>query len=165
MISINSVLVATDFGPASDAALAYGRDLARTFGATLHLLHVVDDVLAREAIVSGAPMDLDDAQSDIEADARRALDRLLTEEDRRVLRGQTICLTSSRPASIIVSYAQDAGIDLLVIGTHGRSPVAHFLVGSVAERIVRTAPCPVLTVRETESHFERPVALQRAARR
>jgi nucleotide-binding universal stress UspA family protein len=72
-------------------------------------------------------------------------------------------LTSAAPALAIVEYASANGIDLIVVGTHGRRAVAHLLMGSVAERVVRTAPCPVLTVRHPEHEFIRPDTLVAAA--
>jgi universal stress protein A len=69
-------------------------------------------------------------------------------------------ITSATPAMTIVQYAKDHDVNLVIVGTHGRGPVSHFLVGSVAERVVRTAPCPVLTVRSREREFVLPDALQ-----
>jgi nucleotide-binding universal stress UspA family protein len=71
----------------------------------------------------------------------------VTEDDRRALTAKTIVLTSNTPAQSIVSYARDAGIDLVIVGTHGKGGIEHFAIGSVAERVVRLAPCPVLTIR------------------
>ena len=73
------------------------------------------------------------------------------------------CVTSGAPASAIVDYANEARIDLIIMGTHGRGTVAHMLMGSVAERVVRTAPCPVLTVRHPEREFVLPDALAAVA--
>ena len=160
MITLQNVLVATDFGEASTTALAYGRELARRYGAALHVLHVSDDVGSRMMTASGVPYDVSGLQSDIEAEGRRRLDAVVTEQDRRELRVEIVQLTSSLSAHAIVSYARDAHIDLIVMGTHGIEPVAHFFLGSVAERVVRTAPCPVLTVRHPEHEFIGPDALQ-----
>ena len=161
MISLKTILVATDFSEPSDAALRYGKDLARAYGASLHVLHVVDDLAVR---VSLAPMavtpDLGTLQTELETGARQSLDRLLTDEDRRVLRAKPMLLTSSRPGDSILSYARDANADLIVIGTHGRTGVAHLFMGSVAERVARLAPCPVLTVRHPEREFVHSDALQ-----
>jgi nucleotide-binding universal stress UspA family protein len=63
--------------------------------------------------------------------------------------------TSDTPADEIVKYAQAETIDLIVLGTHGRPGVAHLFMGSVAEKVVRTAPCPVLTLRHPEREFVR----------
>ena len=73
-------------------------------------------------------------------------------------------ITSNAPAVAIVDYARRERIDLIVTGTHGRGAVAHLLMGSVAERVVRTAPCPVLTVRHPEHEFVVPDALVAVAK-
>jgi len=158
MIALKSILVATDFGEAAGAALAYGRELARTFKATLHLLNVADDVFVRlggDAYVAVLP----DLQRDMEDSARQQLDRLLIDNDPEPLPVRSAVVTSAATAAAIVQYARDFDINLIVIGTHGRGAVAHLLMGSVAERVVRTAPCPVLTVRHPEHGFVMPDAL------
>lgn len=158
MIALESILVATDFGEASGAALAYGRELARTFGATLHVLHVADDVYVRlggDAYMAVLP----ELQRDLEIDAQKQLDELVIDNDPNPLPVKTAVLTSSATAAAIVQYARDLAIDLVVVGTNGRGAVAHLLMGSVAERVVRSAPCPVLTVRHPEREFVMPDAL------
>jgi nucleotide-binding universal stress UspA family protein len=160
MITLRDVLVATDFGEPADTALTYGRDLARAFGATLHVLHVVDDVRARAIGGEGYTVDVTELQRKIEESARARLDALVAEDDRRELGARAILQTSTTPAQAICSYARDARIDLIVMGTHGRGGVAHLFMGSVAERVVRSAPCPVLTVRHPEREFVGPDALQ-----
>jgi nucleotide-binding universal stress UspA family protein len=163
MIRLRTVLVATDFGESSEAALTYGRDLARTFDATLHVLHVVQNVytlLGTEAYISVLP----DLQRDVEDAARVRVEALLSDEDRTALHATTVIRTSGAPAAAIVEYANDAKIDLIIMGTHGRGAVAHMLMGSVAERVVRTAPCPVLTVRHPEREFVLPDALMAVAK-
>jgi nucleotide-binding universal stress UspA family protein len=163
MMVLKSILVATDFGEASETALRYGRELARRFGADLHLLYVADDLASRVSMASGVPADIGHMQSDLEARARRDLDALLSDEDRRLLRARAVVLTSAATAHTIVAYAADEHIDLIIMGTHGRGAVAHFFVGSVAEKVVRRAPCPVLTVRHPEHEFVQPDALERIA--
>jgi len=163
MIRLKTVLVATDFGESSEAALTYGRDLARAFDATLHVLHIVQNaytLLGTEAYTSVLP----DLQRDVEDAARVRLEALLSDEDRRALHATAVVRTSGAPAGAIVEYAHDAKIDLIIMGTHGRGAIAHMLMGSVAERVVRTAPCPVLTVRHPEREFVLPDALVAVAR-
>jgi nucleotide-binding universal stress UspA family protein len=158
MIALKNILVATDFGEASDAALAYGRELARTFGSTLHVLNVADDIYVRlggDAYVSVLP----ELQRDLESDARTRLDALVVDNDPNPLAIKAVVLTSSATAAAIVQYAHESAINLIVLGTHGRGAVAHLLIGSVAEKVVRTAPCPVLTVRHPEHEFVIPDAL------
>ena len=158
MIALKSILVATDFGEASGAALAYGRELARTFGATLHVLHVADDVYVRlggDAYMAVLP----ELQRGLEVAAQKQLDELLIDNDPVPLPVKTAVITSSATAAAIVHYAHDLDIALIVVGTHGRGALAHLLMGSVAERVVRSASCPVLTVRHPEHDFVMPDAL------
>ena len=144
MILLKQILVATDFSDTSAAALDYGRALARTFGASLHLLHVMENPFLRP--MAGDPHAIQGAT------LRRVAGRL-TDDDRYALHATAVLETSDNPADAIVQYARARGIDLIVMGTHGRSAVAQILVGSVAERVVRMAPCPVLTVRHPEHEF------------
>jgi nucleotide-binding universal stress UspA family protein len=163
MIRLNNILVATDFSAASEAALNYGRDLARTFGATLHVVHVTDDVMIRFA-GEGTMTFLPNLQTEVENSARNRIDALVTDEDRSQLRAKSVIRTSLSPAEPIVEYAKEHSVDLIVMGTHGRKALAHLLMGSVAERVVRTAPCPVLTVRHPEHEFLVPDALVSVAK-
>jgi nucleotide-binding universal stress UspA family protein len=163
MILLKNILVATDFGEASGVALTYGRDLARSYGSTLHVLHVADNILVRYA--GGESMAvLPELQTLIEEGARERLKTLVTEEDRTMLHAKPVVTTSLSTAETIVDYANEHTIDLIVVGTHGRGTLEHLLVGSVAERVVRTAPCPVLTVRHPEREFVAPDALVRATK-
>lgn len=155
MILLNSVLVATDFGETSTSALEYGRNLARTFGAKLHVLHVT----ARVAPMSAAefdPTNIADLQTDIVEDASRQLNQLLIDTDRTQLQAKVMVLASPSPAAAIVDYAKDTHTDVIVVGTHGRGGLSHLLMGSVAEHVVRSAPCPVLVVRPNEHEFILP---------
>ncbi len=158
MIRLKNVLVATDFSETSDVALAYGRELARTFGAKLHVLHVADNITTRYAF-DGSVVLPPDAQAHFEDAARTRLEQLLGDDDRRELGAVAVLRTSNATPDDIVDYAKAADIDVIVMGTHGRRALAHFLLGSVAERVVRTSPCPVLTVRRPEREFLAPDAL------
>lgn len=159
MIALKRVLVATDFGDAADAALGYAREFARLFGAQLTVLHVADNVMAGTIGIEGYVGGYPDFQRSLEESAQRQLDAVITDDDRRMLGAKTVLVTSSSPALTIVTYARDEAIDMIVLGTHGRGPMAHLLMGSIAERVVRTAPCPVLTVKHPEHEFVRPDAL------
>jgi len=159
MIALKKILVATDFSQPSEAALAYGRELARTFGASLTVLHVVDNILTRAYGADGMVLADQGMQQEIEKSAQHQVDALLFDEDRQTLGAVGLVLTSNSPSAAIVFYARDAAIDLIVIGTHGRGAIAQLLMGSVAERVVRLAPCPVLTVRNPEHEFVLPDAL------
>ena len=144
MIAVKNVLVAVDFGEASEAALTYARNFAWQFGARLHAIHVLENRFLR-------PM-LNDPKAVETATWRELLDRL-TLGDREGLSAIAVVRTSDDPADEIVRYAREQNIDLIVLGTHGRRGVERLLLGSVAERAVRAAACPVLTVRHPEHEF------------
>ena len=164
MISLKKIVVATDFGEAADAALAYGRELARAFNAQLDVVHVVENVLTRGFGAEGYVASYPELQQEVEDSADRQLASLLSVEDRQVLGARSVLLKSNSPAFTIVGYAKENNVDLVIMGTHGRGAIAHLLMGSVAERVVRTAPCPVLTVRHPEHEFVLPDALVTVAR-
>jgi nucleotide-binding universal stress UspA family protein len=163
MIALKHILVATDFGPESQSAVHYGRALAHQFGAALHILHVTEDLFARAmdgyAFAGVSPA----LQEEIACTVRKATEDLLTDEDRRELRAVAATVSSNDPARAIVAYARDHAIDLIVLGTHGRGALAHLMMGNVAEHVVRTAPCPVLTVKHPEHEFVLPEAPAEAA--
>jgi nucleotide-binding universal stress UspA family protein len=122
----------------------YGRAFARTFGASLHVLHVADN----RFIKSGSA-----DRQELKTLKVSQLNACLSDGDRGILNARAVVETSDTPAQAIVDYAKSANIDLIVMGTHGRGTRAQLLVGSVAERVVQTASCPVLTVRHPEREF------------
>ncbi len=160
MIAIKKVLVATDFSAPSLSALNYARAMARSFGASLHVLHVFEPLWITSADVVGGGVALTTMMQGLEETARKQLDEAVTEEDRRELGATAVMITSESPAREIAHYANDHKVDLVVIGTHGRSGLSRWLIGSVAEKVVRLAPCPVLTVHHPEHEFVTPDALQ-----
>jgi len=143
-MTVRNVLVAFDFGEAADAVLAYGRAFARSFGATLHVMHVGENVFMRAVV--GDPRSIQDS-------ALRRVQERLTEEDRRLLNVRIVSEVSDDVTDAVVGYARTEQVDLIVTGTHGRTGLERSLIGSVAEHIVRNAPCPVLTVRQHERDF------------
>lgn len=140
-----TILVPTDFSQTSDHALEYARALAASFGGTLHLLHVVPDPVMASAWSEAYAYDLTALGERLRVDAERQL-----AEKAETIRDVGVTTESliGNPPTVIAMSAAQRGADLIVMGTHGRSGVTHFFMGSVAERVVRTAPCPVLTVRE-----------------
>ena len=150
MLVLRDVLVPVDFESTSVHALAYARDLARTFGATLHVLHVLEDAFALAAGTEGSLSAFPRLEREAEDDARRRLQDLLTDEDRKAGAMTAVRLGTS-PASSIVAYATEIQADVIVMGTHGRSGTAIGTIGSVAEQVVRSASCPVLTLRQHPS--------------
>jgi universal stress protein A len=145
------ILVATDLGAASDEALRIAVIMATTQGATLAILHVITD----RSLALRAMGEADDAITEIigELDrrARQAIAaRLSSLGPRRPNLAVDVLIGS--PAAAIVRYAADSGIDLIVVGSHGRGPLPRLLLGSVAEQVLRRATCPVLVVRPRATH-------------
>jgi universal stress protein A len=145
------ILVPTDFSAPSDAALATAKSLAVRFGASIHLIHVLQDPYATAAFAAEIhgyiPSGIKESW---QAQAQTQLDEQLSAAERTQFRATTTVLFGPSAKSI-VEYAHDHAMNLIVMGTHGRAGVAHLLIGSVAERVVRTAECPVLTVRGTSA--------------
>ena len=154
MISLKQILVPTDFSDASQVAVRYGRALAEAFGSSIHLLHVLEDPFIYAPVSEGYVPPLN-FYEDMERAASDRLEQVLDATDRAKLRAQLV-LQKGSPFVEIIRYARAQNTDLIVMGTHGRGPIAHMLLGSVAERVVRKAPCPVLTVRSAEHEFVMP---------
>jgi nucleotide-binding universal stress UspA family protein len=133
------IVVGMDFNEPSLAALEYARRLAKSFGASISVLHVLQPI----------PNEVYAYSADVFDNWERAShDRLLEQfpaAERTVFDGRADVRVGSA-AEEIVSYAAEQKADLIVLGTHGRGPIRHLFLGSVAERVVRLAPCPVLTV-------------------
>jgi universal stress protein A len=116
--------------------------------ASVHLLHVIDDASFATAYPDGFYVELPGLRSQL---TEEAMTRLKGMADRCEAVGltTTVEVAVGRPARVVTEVAMTRGTDLIVMGTHGRSGFAHLVLGSVAERVVRTAPCAVLTVRDT----------------
>jgi nucleotide-binding universal stress UspA family protein len=151
-----TILVPTDFSDTAKAALEYAKFLATNFGASLHLLHVLQSPLAYASALEASP-ELAYLREEMSKDARGRLERALTAAEREQfhVRLTTVC---GFPPADIVEYAAKHDVDLIVMGTHGRSPIQHLFLGSVAEKVVRRAPCAVLTVRLPQHASAEPVA-------
>jgi nucleotide-binding universal stress UspA family protein len=159
MITIREILVPTDFGEPAEASLTYGRELAARFGATLHVLHVAENIYVTTFGAQNYAAVAPDLQRELEEGARVRLNDLVIDSDGSGPHTKAVVMTSASPAFAIIDYAKENGIDLIVMGTHGRGALAHLLMGSVAERVVRLASCPVLTVRHPEHEFVTPDTL------
>jgi universal stress protein A len=150
MINLRHILVPTDFSEHSRHALRYGVALAEKFNAALHLLNVFQDLSVYQADAVMVPV-LPSAEV-LTTNARSTLDKLI--QDCNL--GHLVVHSEVRegsPIEEIVDYANAKNIDLIVIATHGRGWLAHLLLGSVAEKVVRKAPCPVMAVHLTEHEF------------
>lgn len=146
MTAIARIVVPVDFSAHADRAIEYAVTLAKHFGACVELFHVVEDPFGSGGWGSEAYM------SDLDGLRERALEeakvRLETCRSSIAAGPSSVVATveMGHVAQTIVDHAKTAQADLIVMGTHGRTGLAHFIIGSVAERVVRLAPCPVLTV-------------------
>ncbi len=155
-IKISKILYPTDFSEVSVVALRYAREFAEQFDAHLHCIHVIDEAqqywaaLGPEAAPIAPPIDdvLASANNQMQTFADAHLIGLKYAPATRVVMG--------KPFLEIIRYAREITCDLLVMATHGRGGVMHVLMGSTAEKIVRKAPCPVLTVRAGDHEFVMP---------
>ena len=155
MTRITRILVPTDFSTTADAALEYAFVLADRFGASLQLLHVLADPFMADGMAAETyVLDVPALRDAMLQDARERLAHRAAPREKTTTRIETEVLFG-HGARTIAEYAAERGVDLIVMGTHGRTGVAHLLLGSIAERLVRTAPCPVLTVRHPRERKER----------
>jgi universal stress protein A len=151
MIEFHRILAPTDFSAPARAALIYAAALAEKFASELIVLHVVQDLaIFLPDAVTVTPVALPPAE-EMTAAVREGITRFIQNSN---LAGRTIReeVREGTPHAEIVEFAREAGVDLIVMGTHGRSGLSHMLLGSVTEKVVRTAPCPVLTVREHQKN-------------
>jgi nucleotide-binding universal stress UspA family protein len=140
------ILVPADFSPTSELALQYALDIAPA-GAWIHVLHVIDEAGLLAAYPDGMYVELPAARDELIAAAEGQLAALV----RKVVPPNIVVTTEAvvgRPVTQIAETAKTRAADLIVMGTHGRGALAHLMMGSVTERVVRTAQCPVLTVRD-----------------
>ena len=164
MITLKNILVATDFSEPSEAALLYGRRSRAP--SRPRCTSCTSSTPCRASSTAPKPMRRRCRNCSRRSRIRRANSSTSCSSTTTstALPTRQVLLTSHAPAATIVEYAGQERIDLIVIGTHGRGGVAHLLMGSVAERVVRTAPCPVLTVRHPEHEFVIPDALVAVAK-
>ncbi len=148
-----TILVPTDFSDSSRHALHYAIDFSKRFGSKLILLHVIEDL---PVLASGAyeGIDIGAYQARLLQDSRDQFERLVREtpdlSDAQIAQR----IRNGVPYLEIIEEAKESDVDLIITSTHGRSGLTHFLMGSVAEKIVRNSPCPVLTVKKRGFEFQ-----------
>lgn len=146
MLTVSSLLVPTDFSTNAGTALALAKEVARGTNATLHLIHIVEPVVY-PADWSYAQVGFADIEQELQKNAEKELEVLataLTADGFEVVS----TVRKGRASDEICNYAKEKSISIIAIGTHGRSGLEHFLFGSTTERVLRKAPCPVLSVRQ-----------------
>jgi len=151
MIELKKILVPTDFSEFSQAAIRYGQELATRYQAELHLIHVLEmhpSLTPTFELGLALPSQIQESR----AAAEETLAKLPADTSVACVRA----VLEGKPVVEILRYAREKEIDLLVATTHGRTGLAHVLMGSVAENLVRMATCPVLTVRPNQHGFVMP---------
>lgn len=149
MVTIKNILVPTDFSESATAAYAYAREMAAIFKSKIILIHVYEPIVFYSEAPIGMP-DLVDIEKNIYASSDQSLDRIIYEHfksDSGNLPGVEKLLVQGKPFIEIIRVAKEQSIDMIIMSTHGRSALEHILLGSVTEKVVRKAPCPVLTIR------------------
>ncbi|QDU79449.1 Putative universal stress protein [Polystyrenella longa] len=154
MIKLKKIMVATDFSPHSEVAISYATEFAKTFDAEVLVTAIVEEpsLMAELPPMGEAyfPPNLAEIQ---QQSAEKACQKKIEEHG---LKNARVVVEIGTPFVEIVRIAREEEVDMIIIGTHGRGAIAHMLLGSVAEKIVRKAPCPVLTVRSGEHEFIQP---------
>lgn len=157
-LKLNRILVPVDFSEPSRKALHYAISFAQQFNAKIFLVHVLETFVAPEVVESGL----------LNTQIRESASGQLTQWQKEAARHTetTIDLRQGSPHWEIVRAADERNINLIIVGTHGRTGLSHLFIGSTAERVVRHAPCPVMVVREREHDFlAEPTAKRKSARK
>lgn len=156
MIKIERVLFPVDFSELSLHVLGYARSFAESYQAELHLIHVVDEASMYWLAMGPSSLPVGPTGDELVEVSQASMTKFIDEH-----LSDTKCAIKSevvlgRPFLRIIEYASARQIDLIVLGTHGRSGLQHALLGSVTEKVVRKAPCPVLTIRHSEHESDVP---------
>lgn len=155
MIQLKRILLATDFSECSDHALNYACEFAEAFTAELHLLTIFEPPVTADPEFGFGQV----GAKNVEEGAHSQLLNKLQNHPESAWRDKlevTRSVRTGRPFVEIVRYAKEMKIDLIVIGTHGRSALAQMFIGSTAERVVRKSPCPVMAVHPEGHEFVMP---------
>jgi nucleotide-binding universal stress UspA family protein len=150
ILNLKKILVPIDFSPMSKKAVQYALRFAERFGCEIVLLHVVEPVGA----IAGTPLAVDIfAQPEEDTTAAEAELAFLAAKSRNRQNSFTSAVRTGHAPNEITKAAKELDVDLIMIATHGYTSWRHLCIGSTAERVVRSAPCPVLVVREKEHEF------------
>jgi len=155
MITFKSILLTTDFSAYADAAIPYAGELARDFHGRIRLLHVFDDTPLAAGFTGDiyVPFDwIDAARKERRARLQILAEKISLDEKVEV----QPCMREGSAKQGILDEAKECQADCIVIATHGRTGIPHFLFGSVAEQVVRLSPCPVMTIRPAGTEIKTP---------
>jgi nucleotide-binding universal stress UspA family protein len=156
MLTLKRVLFPTDFSELSLHALGHAKSFAEAYKAELHVIHVIDEAcqywmaMGPNSLPAGPPPD------ELVTAAKQEIEKFVHEHIAASSVSVRTEVLIGRPFMEIIRYAREQTIDMIVLGTHGRTGLKHALLGSVAEKVVRKSPCPVLTIRHPDQEFEMP---------
>lgn len=155
MITLKKILFPTDLSEPAGEAQLYACSLAEQYGAELHVLSVVQDVTLVSPDPNNPWVIPASSLDEVKASVSQALEKI---PDAKWSAGKSVVrsVRTGIPFLEIIRYAKEQDVDLIVLGTHGRTGLVHVLLGSVAEKVVRKAPCPVLTVHPKGHQFVMP---------
>jgi len=155
-IRFQTVLYPTDFSPCAESVVGYVRLLASTFQAQLHCLHVVDEAYQSWSAMGPESIPVGPSPEEVAKLARDHLEKFCADELSDLGCQPIVQVVAGRPFAEIIGYSRANNVDLIVMATHGRGAIAHMLLGSTTEKVVRKAPCAVLTVRPDGQEFLMP---------
>ena len=151
MVEFGKILIPTDFSESAENASLYALSLAEKYGSKIYVAHVIEPF----TYTSDLGIDMGDQYQVMEATAKKFLDDIVTSIKEKHIDVEGILL-SGEPFVEIIKYVKQEQINLIIMATHGRSGIEHILLGSVAEKVVRKSPCPVLTVKKAGQTFSLP---------
>ncbi|UCH85665.1 MAG: universal stress protein [Candidatus Latescibacterota bacterium] len=154
MVAFKNIIVPTDFSEHSLRAIDYGIEIAEKFASHLTLVYVIEPLL-QAADLTWTTVDFEELNRAHKSSADQQLKQILDERIPKAVPCDTAILYG-KPFVEILKYAKEENADLIVMATHGRGAITHILMGSTAEKVVRKAPCPVLTVKHPKHLFAMP---------
>lgn len=151
MVELKNILFPTDFSESAENASQYAISLAKKYGSRIYVIHVVEPF----TYTTDFGLDYSAQYREMEATAKKMLDEVVASIRKAGLDVEGV-VVSGKPFLEITRFAKEEHVDLIVMATHGRTGIEHMLLGSVAERVVRKSPCPVLTIKKTVQAFTMP---------
>ncbi len=155
-IKFDRIAYPTDFSELAQGALGYARELAETFDSVLHCVHVVDEAYQYWSAMGPESIPVGPPPEDMIELARTRMERFRTEHLQGMKHEPVTGVLMGRPFAEIIGYVRANKIDLIVMATHGRGSIAHVLLGSTTEKVLRKAPCAVLSIRPSDQKFVMP---------
>jgi nucleotide-binding universal stress UspA family protein len=155
MIKLKKILFPTDFSESSQEASRYALSFAREFKAKLVVLNVVNEKVFTEGLNLPRVISVEELEKEMTEEGRKRLRTLYQAEEVEGVEWESV-IKKGNPFLEIIRFAKEEDIDLIIIGTHGHSGFEHIIFGSTAEKVVRKAPCPVLSVRPSQREFVMP---------